>query len=78
MTIGVPLPTYSVVVLDPDCDRALPPGEMGEIGIAGIGLASGYVGRPELTERAFVPDFLGIALMLALLAVLLRFVSRSF
>jgi hypothetical protein len=25
-----------------------------------------------------VPDFLGIALMLALLAVLLRFVSRSF
>ena len=60
VTIGVPLPTYSVVVLDPDCDRALPPGEMGEIGIAGAGLASGYVGRPDLTERAFVPDFLGI------------------
>jgi len=60
VTIGVPLPTYSVVVLDPDGGRALPPGEMGEIGIAGIGLASGYVGRPELTERAFVPDFLGI------------------
>jgi hypothetical protein len=33
---------------------------MGEIGIAGAGLASGYVGRPDLTERAFVPDFLGI------------------
>ena len=60
VTIGVPLPTYSVVVLDPDCDRALPPGEMGEIGIAGIGLAAGYVGRPELTERAFVQDILGI------------------
>jgi hypothetical protein len=60
VTIGVPLPTYSVVVLDPDRDRALPPGEMGEIGIAGFGLASGYVGRPDLTERAFVPDFLGI------------------
>ena len=60
VTIGVPLPTYSVVVLDADCDRALPPGEMGEIGIAGAGLASGYVGRPDLTERAFVPDFLGI------------------
>ncbi|HYA51223.1 MAG TPA: non-ribosomal peptide synthetase, partial [Streptosporangiaceae bacterium] len=60
VTIGVPLPTYSVVVLDPDGGRALPPGEMGEIGIAGIGLARGYVGRPELTERAFVPDFLGI------------------
>jgi non-ribosomal peptide synthetase-like protein len=60
VTIGVPLPTYSVVVLDPDSDTALPPGAMGEIGIAGIGLARGYVGRPDLTERAFVPDFLGI------------------
>ena len=60
VTIGVPLPTYSVVVLDPDSDTALPPGAMGEIGIAGIGLARGYMGRPDLTERAFVPDFLGI------------------
>jgi non-ribosomal peptide synthetase-like protein len=60
VTIGVPLPTYSVVVLDPDSDTALPPGEMGEIGIAGIGLARGYLHRPDLTERAFVPDFLGI------------------
>lgn len=60
VTIGVPLPTYSVVVLGPNADRALPPGAMGEIGIAGIGLASGYLNRPELTERAFVPDFLGI------------------
>jgi acyl-coenzyme A synthetase/AMP-(fatty) acid ligase len=60
VTIGVPLPTYSVVVLDPDADRAVPPGAMGEIGIAGIGLASGYLNRPALTERAFVPDFIGI------------------
>jgi non-ribosomal peptide synthetase-like protein len=60
VTIGVPLPTYSVVVLDPDSCTALPPGEMGEIGIAGVGLARGYVGRPDLTGRAFVQDFLGI------------------
>ena len=60
VTIGVPLPTYAVVVLDPDSDTALPPGAMGEIGIAGVGLARGYLGRPDLTERAFVPDFLGI------------------
>ena len=60
VTIGVPLPTYSVVVLDPDHDRLLPPGTMGEIGIAGIGLAFGYLNRPDLTERAFRPDFLGI------------------
>jgi non-ribosomal peptide synthetase-like protein len=60
VTIGVPLPTYSVVILDPDGEAALPRGRTGEIGIAGIGLSAGYVNRPELTQRAFVPDFLGI------------------
>ena len=61
VTIGVPLPTYSIVILDPeDPTRALPHGEIGEIGIAGIGLAVGYVNRPDVTEKAFVRDFLGI------------------
>ncbi|MGQ0483559.1 MAG: Pls/PosA family non-ribosomal peptide synthetase [Pseudonocardia sp.] len=61
VTIGVPLPTYSVVVLDPDNPRrALPPGQTGELGIAGIGLAKGYLNRDDLTEKAFIPDFLGI------------------
>jgi non-ribosomal peptide synthetase-like protein len=60
VTIGVPLPTYSVVILDPEEDVALAPGNTGEIGIAGIGLADGYLNRPDLTERAFRPDFLGI------------------
>jgi non-ribosomal peptide synthetase-like protein len=61
VTIGVPLPTYSVLILDPEADRALAPGEMGEIAIAGIGLARGYLNRPDLTGRAFIADFLGIA-----------------
>ncbi|WP_214365403.1 Pls/PosA family non-ribosomal peptide synthetase [Pseudonocardia sp. H11422] len=62
VTIGVPLPTYTTVILDPDNPhRALPHGEIGEIGIAGIGLATGYLGRADLTEKAFIPDFLGIA-----------------
>ncbi|MFB0835970.1 Pls/PosA family non-ribosomal peptide synthetase [Arthrobacter halodurans] len=60
VTLGVPLPTYSAVILDPEEARALPAGELGEIGIAGIGLARGYVNRDDLTERAFIPDFLGI------------------
>jgi non-ribosomal peptide synthetase-like protein len=60
VTIGVPLPTYSVLILDPETDRALPPGDMGEIAIAGIGLARGYLNRPDLTSRAFIADFLGI------------------
>jgi non-ribosomal peptide synthetase-like protein len=61
VTIGEPLPTYAVVVLDPDEPRALPRGASGEIGIAGIGLARGYVNRDDLTRRAFIDDFLGIA-----------------
>ncbi|MFD1531720.1 Pls/PosA family non-ribosomal peptide synthetase [Pseudonocardia aurantiaca] len=32
----------------------------GEIGIAGIGLACGYLNRDDLTEKAYIPDFLGI------------------
>lgn len=60
VTIGVPLPTYSVVILEPDEARLLPRGEIGEIGVAGIGLARGYVNRDDLTRRAFIPDFAGI------------------
>ncbi|MBV9817018.1 MAG: amino acid adenylation domain-containing protein [Solirubrobacterales bacterium] len=60
VTIGVPLPTYSIVILDPDADRALPLHEEGEIAIAGIGLADGYLGLPERTARSFVPDFLAL------------------
>lgn len=60
VTIGVPLPTYSVVILDPDSERVLPPGQKGEIGIAGIGLAAGYLNLPDRTARAFVPDFVGM------------------
>ena len=50
------------MVLDPDDPtRALPHGATGEIGIAGIGLAKGYVNRDDLTAKAFIPDFLGIS-----------------
>ena len=57
VTIGSPLPSYSVVILSPDGDKLMPPGEVGEIGIAGIGLARGYVNRDDLTEQKFIPDF---------------------
>ncbi|MCZ9883596.1 Pls/PosA family non-ribosomal peptide synthetase [Arthrobacter sp. B2a2-09] len=60
VTLGKPLPGYSAVILDPAQDRALPHGELGEIGLAGVGLARGYINRPELTERAFIPDFLAL------------------
>ena len=60
VTIGRPLPTYSIVILDPQEGKALPHGELGEIGIAGIGVAAGYMNRDELTAQKFIPDFLGI------------------
>lgn len=60
VTIGGPLPTYAIVVLDPDAPKALKKGEVGELGIAGIGLATGYLGREDLTRKVFIDDFLNI------------------
>ncbi|MCC2097703.1 MAG: amino acid adenylation domain-containing protein [Hyphomicrobiales bacterium] len=61
VTIGTPLPTYSIVVLDPELDCVLPAGDLGEIGIAGIGVARGYLNNDDLTRRKFIPDFIGLA-----------------
>ncbi|WP_081615328.1 Pls/PosA family non-ribosomal peptide synthetase [Rhizobium freirei] len=60
VTIGAPLPTYSIVILDAQSPKLSEPGELGEIGIAGIGLAVGYLNRPDLTEQKFIPDFVGL------------------
>ncbi|RUA02464.1 MAG: peptide synthetase [Deltaproteobacteria bacterium] len=59
VTIGRPMPTYSIVILDEN-QQPVPPGAAGEICIAGIGLARGYVKRSRLTRTAFIPDFLDI------------------
>lgn len=61
VTIGSPLPTYSIAILNPTTDALVAPGEEGEIGIAGIGLARGYVNRDDLTAKKFIRDFVGIA-----------------
>lgn len=60
VTIGRPLPTYMVVILDENKDEAVPDGGTGEIGIAGIALAVGYLNRPDLTSKVFIPDFLNL------------------
>jgi non-ribosomal peptide synthetase-like protein len=60
ITLGQPLPTYTTMILDPDEPRALPHGETGEIGIAGIGVAAGYLNNPEKTAAVFIDDFLDI------------------
>lgn len=60
VTIGRPLPTYAMVILGEDGRSLAPPGEVGEIGIAGPGLALGYVNRPDLTAQSFIEDFAGL------------------
>lgn len=61
VTIGVPLPTYQIVILDENENKQLAKGQTGEIGIAGIGLAEGYLNRDDLTAKVFIPDFLNLS-----------------
>ncbi|MFD8478558.1 amino acid adenylation domain-containing protein [Kitasatospora sp. NPDC059673] len=57
-TIGVPLADLRVYVLD-HCLQPVPPGTVGEMYVAGPGLALGYLDRPELTAQRFVADPFG-------------------
>ena len=67
VTIGRPLPNYDLLVIAPFDDEAWPlgtpapltllaPGETGELCIAGPGVAQGYLGRPDLSARKFLPN----------------------
>ena len=53
VTIGRALPGYEAVIVDENL-QLIRPGQEGELALGGIGLARGYVGRPELTARQFV------------------------
>ena len=53
--IGKPIANTRAYILEPHGDAA-PVGVPGELWIGGDGLAHGYLHRPELTTRKFVPD----------------------
>jgi amino acid adenylation domain-containing protein/non-ribosomal peptide synthase protein (TIGR01720 family) len=54
-TIGRPISNTQVYVLDRR-GRPLPAGIPGEVYLGGMGLARGYLGRPDLTAEKFIPD----------------------
>lgn len=53
--IGRPIRDLSVYLLD-DNMRPVADGDIGEICVAGPGVAKGYLGRPELTARRFISN----------------------
>lgn len=53
--LGRGIPNVALHVLDPE-RRPVPAGQTGELYIGGVGVAQGYLNRPELTAERFLDD----------------------
>lgn len=52
--VGHPVPGVSVRIVDPETRQLLPPGQPGMLLVKGPNVMQGYLGRPDLTEKALV------------------------
>ncbi|MDO3641028.1 polyketide synthase [Mucilaginibacter sp. L3T2-6] len=51
--IGIPIDETEILILDEELNK-LPYGETGELCVAGVSLADGYLNRPDMTAEKFV------------------------
>jgi len=52
--IGIPIDETEILILDEEL-KQVPYGETGELCVAGLSLADGYLNRPEMTAEKFMP-----------------------
>ena len=53
--IGRPVQNMQIYLLD-EAKQQVPAGSSGELYIGGVGVADGYLNRPDLTAEGFIPD----------------------
>jgi acyl-coenzyme A synthetase/AMP-(fatty) acid ligase len=58
ISIGKPIANTQIYIVD-SRQQLLPVGIPGELLIGGMGVATGYLGRPDLTNEKFIPDNFG-------------------